>query len=177
MVLFRSCATQLIILVLGCSNIGFSQKTGKMADASIVSCTGEIHLVDSEYLFYPQLIVNSNSESIRIPKRLYYDVGVHCREIESASLTLQRLVNKTYAYLLTDAFSLPIIDEDFQKWRTYSKNSRLNDTVNLKFQYPLDIGKYRISFEIVYYYHGKKRITSSDWVYFDVLYPPKNSIF
>jgi hypothetical protein len=177
MIQFRVSPSLLLLLGIVFTNEIFGQKTSKKANTPNVSCAGKVYLIDSEYLFCPELIVKSSRDSIKIPQRLYYEVVNPCEEVKGTTLTLQKLVSKTYTYLLTDAFRLPIVDLDFHKWRTYSSESRLTDTINLKLEFPLEVGNYRLSLGIAYYYQGKKYVVTSDWVYFDVIYPPKNPLF
>ena len=140
-----------------------------------IALSVEVKCVDSQYVMIPQLKILDQSTQIQIHKKLYYDN--ESDPVADCMFYLQKLVGKHYVNMYVVAIRDPMPDDDFFKFRNFTKNDSLNDTINLQDYIPLEIGEYKLSINFNYYSHDKNLELDSDWIEFDVYFKPKGSIF
>lgn len=161
-----------LILKVQFSNAQNTQIPGWRPD--FVKLTGEVKLLDSQYILITKLSISSNEE-IRVDKSRYFSQGEWT--IAKNRLFLQRNVRGFNVNISLNSFRQPLYNEDWDKELKIDQAHPLFDTINLGHHYPFEIGNYSITTEIDYFYKSTKYIAQSSAIIFDVIYLPKNSIY
>jgi len=161
-----------LILKVQLSNAQNAQIPGWQPD--FIKLTGEVKLIDSQYILITKLSITSNEE-IKVAKWRYFTQG----EWTTAKnrLSLQRNVRGFFVHISIDVLRQPLYNEDWDKELKVDQAHPLFDTINLGDHYPFEIGNYSIIAEIDYSYKAKKYLAQSPAIMFDVLYLPKRPIF
>ena len=135
----------------------------------------QVKCVDSQYVMIPKLKILDNTTQIQIHKRLSY--GDESDNNADCIFYLQKLIGKRYVNMYVLAFKDFVTNDDFLILKDFTKNDSLNDTINLQYYIPLEIGEYILSVRLKYYSHGEECTLYSDRIEFNVIFKPKKSIF
>lgn len=137
---------------------------------SFVKISGEVKIIDSQYLLILKLNVSGNSQ-ISVDKVRYYDQGEFT--ITSNRLFLKKYFRRTYVNIYTSGLRHPIYTDDWYERVVVSKTSPIIDTVNLGNYYPFEIGEYSISAEVDYWSKSEKHFVILTEIPFTVAFLPK----
>ena len=169
---FKFLLIPFFILKVQFSNAQNAQIPGWHPD--FVKLTGEVKLIDSQYILITRLSVTGNEE-INVDKWRYFTQGEWT--IAKNRLFLQRNIRGFYVHISLDALEDPMYDKDWDKEIKVDQTHPLFDTINLGNHYPLEIGSYSLVTEIDYFYKSHKYLAQSPHIMFAVLYLPKKTQF
>ena len=138
---------------------------------SFVNLTGEIKIVDSQYIFFVKLSVKGEQE-ISVDKIRFYDQGMF--GMSANRISLRRFIRNSSVSIYTDGTHHQAYSKDLGKLIKVSNQEPLEDTLNLGHFYPLEEGKYSVCAEVDYWYGSVKHSSRSGSIDFDVIFiPPK----
>ena len=139
-----------------------------------VKLSGEVKLIDSQYILILTLSVSGKNE-ISVDKIRYFDQGEY--SIATNRLFLHKLVRRTIVNIYTDHFGDRMFDEDWDKKIKVTAQKPITDTVNLGYYYPFEIGQYSITAQIDYWNKSTQHTATSNEAQFLVSYLPAKSPF
>lgn len=158
-------------------------KTSKSQDidtnidtSGLVKCYGSVIEIDSNYLLIPFLKVLDQKKKIKI-NRINVFSAYRGGEVSNGNLFLQKKVMSAIVNITPTYFISPMWGEDTNEMIEYGYGDYINDTINLGQKYPMDLGKYFISFVLEYFYEGRQYWAYSEWIEFDVKLPPPHDAF
>jgi hypothetical protein len=157
--------------------VGFSQNSDSIIYSpfsdSTIKLSVIVKVIDSEYIAIPQIKIIDNGTIIKLKKERFYDQDPS--PIAEGLIYLQKQIHKVYVNFSLDAFRHPLYNSE--EMEVFGPGSTLKDTINLKYFYPFENGNYRLMISLSYFKNGESHRAYSDWCEFEVLFPPKNSIF
>ncbi len=141
---------------------------------TFVKLTGEVKIIDSQYILILRLAVSGNNK-IKIDKHRHFDQGEYT--IAANRIFLKKLVRNTMVNIYVSALKQHLYTEDWDKTINVTSQNSIIDSINLAAFYPFEMGTYIISAQMDYWHKSAKHFAELADIPFTVYFLPKQAPF